>query len=240
VTFYKDSLYREGSEISLSSARVIVPLIMQMVNPRSVVDVGCGTGEWLSIFHASGVEEILGIDGGWVPLNQLHIPRTAFTKYDLNKPLKMNRKFDLAISLEVAEHLPASSADHFVQGITSLAPIVLFSAAIPFQGGEGHENEQWPEYWAAIFRKYNFQSIDCMRRQLWSNPKVAHWYSQNCFLAAHRDALGRYPFLRNALDRYGDNLPSLVHPMQYFLKMKQLYETKKTLHSSVRVPPLCR
>jgi hypothetical protein len=228
MAFYDDSFYREGSEISLSSARVIVPLIMQMIEPRSVVDIGCGTGEWLSIFHASGVGEILGVDGEWVPLNQLHIPCTAFMPYDLSKPLKMNREFDLAISLEVAEHLPPSCADHFVQGITSLAPVVLFSAAIPFQGGEGHENEQWPDYWAALFRKHNFQSVDCLRRQLWPNPKVAYWYSQNCFLAAHRDFVGHHSLLQDVLNRHGDDLPSLVHPMNYFLKMKQLFESKNS------------
>ena len=145
MTFYNDSFYREGSEISLSSARVIVPLIMQMINPRSVVDVGCGTGEWLSVFHASGVGEILGIDGGWVPINQLHIPQTAFRQHDLSKPLKMGREFELAISLEVAEHLDHVVVRHIrderddVDGQPVLRREVARHVALAVPGGTEHE-----------------------------------------------------------------------------------------------------
>lgn len=234
MAHYDDSFYREGSEIALSSARVMVPLIMKMIKPQSVVDVGCGAGEWLSEFHRSGVGEILGIDGEWVPPNQLRIPRSAFVPHDLSKPIKVNQTFDLAVSLEVAEHLSPSQADPFVQEIKSLAPVVLFSAAIPFQGGVGHENEQWPDYWAALFKKYHYTSVDCVRKQVWSNPAVAYWYSQNCFIAVRQDIMHHYPFLSDTLLRYGDDLPPLVHPMNYYMKVKRLVESEKALNQSVR------
>jgi SAM-dependent methyltransferase len=123
---------REGSR---RSAEVIVPLVCGWIHPVSVVDVGCGDGTWLSVFRQHGVREILGIDREYVTGEILQIPEEEFLRHDLRVPLSMDRVFDLVVSLEVAEHLPAEFAETFVDSLARLGPAILFSAAVPFQGG---------------------------------------------------------------------------------------------------------
>jgi len=146
--------------------------------------------------------------------NLLEIPRDAFRAVDLEKPFRLERTFDLVTSLEVGEHLPGSSAEGFVDSLTRLGPAILFSAAIPFQGGVHHCNEQWPEYWANLFAARGFMAIDCFRRRLWHNPSVAWWYAQNLILYARRDYLETKPQLKTEGDG-GAPLPALIHPIRY-------------------------
>src|SRR5215211_1558289 len=148
---YSEDYYAVRKEGTRSSAEVIVPLVLEVVKARSVIDVGCGTGEWLSVFKEHGVEDIWGVDGEYVNIKTLAIPEERFIPYDLKRPYRIDRAFDLVVSLEVAEHLPADCAETLVDSLTGLGSVVLFSAAIPYQGGEHHINEQWPEYWIRLF-----------------------------------------------------------------------------------------
>src|SRR5262249_29915915 len=132
---YDEGYYADQRTGSQRSARLIVPLLLELVQPRSVVDVGCGTGSWLSVFRDHGVEDVLGIDWEYVGANSLEISPDHFYAFDLTQPLRLERRFDLVVSLEVAEHLPPESADAFVESLVSLGPTVLFSAAVPGQGG---------------------------------------------------------------------------------------------------------
>ena len=125
--------HRDGSR---RSAVIAVPLLIDLFEPRSVLDVGCATGVWLSVFQEHGVEDILGIDGPWIEQRQREIPDVFFREYDLTKPVALERTFDLALCLEVAEHLPAEAGPGLVQSLTALAPVVVFSAAIPGQGAK--------------------------------------------------------------------------------------------------------
>ena len=135
---YRKSFYRSLESQGLDSARQILPFVLENFAPESVVDVGCGSGEWLSVCQELGIEDITGLDfhNGAV----LKIPKERFITHDLTKPIKLSRTFDLALSFEVGEHLAPSSADSFVQSITALASVVLFSAAIPSQGGTTSTN----------------------------------------------------------------------------------------------------
>jgi SAM-dependent methyltransferase len=180
-------LHRSGSG---SSAEVVVPLVVEWVRPRSVVDVGCGTGTWLAAFRRRGVEDMIGVDGSAVPCDLLQIPADRFLVRDLSKPLDLGRTFDLALCLEVGEHLPAASAPTLVASLAALAPVVLFSAAIPGQGGVGHVNEEWPRAWAERFRAAGFAWADPIRPRIWNDPGVEPWYAQNALLF-HR--IGRFP-----------------------------------------------
>lgn len=146
MQLYNEGFFQYLQEGSKRSAEQIVPILLELIQPQSVIDVGCGTGTWLSVFCEHGIEDIWGVDGDYVQEEALEIPKDRFLSHDLTKPLALDRKFDLAISLEVAEHLPCDSAEAFVDSLTQLAPVILFSAAIPFQGGVGHVNEQWQEY----------------------------------------------------------------------------------------------
>jgi SAM-dependent methyltransferase len=179
---YTEEFFEGLLEGSRRSARLVVPIIMELVRPKRVVDVGCGLGTWLSVFRDHGAEEILGIDGDYVDSQRLEIAPHEFLARDLSRPISIDRRFDLAVCLEVAEHLPEGSADAFVAFLTSLAPVVLFSAAVPYQSGTNHINEQWPDYWAARFADRGYGMCDFVRDHIWDNPDVEWWYAQNILL----------------------------------------------------------
>jgi SAM-dependent methyltransferase len=189
-----EKLYIHTEEYhNLKSPNVIVPILLGQILPKSVLDVGCGIGTWLKIFNESGVEDYLGIDGEYVDRKMLKIPLDKFQAIDLRTNWNLNRKFDLVISLEVAEHLPAKCADDFVESLTNHGETILFSAAIPGQGGQHHINEQPPAYWQSKFERHGFFFHDTIRPLIWENEKIQWWYKQNIFL------LKRQPPNRKAL-----------------------------------------
>ena len=167
---------------NFNAANEVVPLILKLLNTKSVVDVGCGTGTWLKIFEANGVQDILGIDGNYVDQKLLKIDFDKFIAYDLETFFKSEKKFDLAISLEVAEHLSIDSADVFVQTLSGLSETIIFSAAITNQGGQNHINEQEPKYWIEKFENLEYKLFDILRPVFWDNEKIDPWYRQNMFL----------------------------------------------------------
>jgi SAM-dependent methyltransferase len=185
---------------SLTSAQVVVPIVMNIVRPKSVIDVGCGVGAWLKVFLENGVKSVLGIDGDYLDRGQLLIDPNQFQAQDLNRPHSLGREFDLAVCLEVGEHLPTRVAPAFVDMLTKAAPLVLFSAAIPGQGGTNHINEQWPSFWKTLFKRHDFVRLDPIRRLVCFNRKVDWWYRQNIFLYASQEALARSVVLREERD----------------------------------------
>ena len=203
--------YESFTSASASSARQVVPMLMDLLRPTSVVDVGCGVGTWLAAFQMSGVEDLLGVDGSWVEPRLLHIPAERFHALDLNRPIELGRRFDLVVSLEVAQYLPAQRADQFVDSLTRLGPVVLFSSAVPGQEGPGHVNEQWPDYWVERFQSRDYALIDCIRPRIWQNPEVEFWYKQNALLLVDRDHLATHPEL-SKLATAPSTMLAVVHP----------------------------
>jgi SAM-dependent methyltransferase len=181
-TYYDASFYEEYQGGSRASAAAVVPIVNQLVQPTSVLDVGCGIGAWLVQWTSEGVTDILGVDGEHVDPTALQIARTSFQEVDLRNPLSLNRKFDLVQSLEVAEHLDDVLADQFVRSLTSHGDTILFSAAIPGQRGFHHVNEQWPSYWVSRFAREGFKVFDIIRPVIWSDSRVDIWYRQNTLL----------------------------------------------------------
>lgn len=167
------------------SAEACADLMVELFDPRSVVDIGCGTGIWLSALRKRGIADVLGVDGPWVPREQLAIPEAQFREHDLTMPLEIARRFDLALCLETAEHLVPECACSLIGTLAALAPVVVFSAAVPGQGGNGHVNEQWPEYWVDLFAAHGFTCFTGLREQIWHLGAVEVWYRQNmlCFAA---------------------------------------------------------
>lgn len=206
---YKGTFFRHPAQ---RSAEAIVPAIIDLVQPRSVVDVGCGTGTWLAAFRRHGVADVFGVDGDWVPRDRLEIPREQFASHDLSQPLDLGRRFDLAVSLEVAEHLPAVSADALVALLTRHAPVVLFSAAIPGQGGTGHVNEQWPGYWLDRFAHRGYLTVDCLRPRFWNDDRVEGCYAQNMRLLVSEGALAQNEALRREREVAAAFPVDAVHP----------------------------
>lgn len=145
----------------------------------SVLDVGCGLGYFCSAFLSAGVPEVYGVDGSWVPDSMLRFPRHCFVQHDLEKPLDLGRRFDIVISLEVAEHINAKAADVFVRSLAAHADRIVFSAAFPGQGGQNHLNEQWSEYWLILFKQCGYLPVDILRSRLLCCETIPHWYRYN-------------------------------------------------------------
>lgn len=212
---YTREFFVEHHALGRHSAEIVIPHLLELVEPTSVADVGCGSGSWLSVFLDLGIEDIVGIDSAVLPADVLAVPAATVIQGDLTHPVKLDRTFDLVLCLEVAEHIPPLAGDQLIASLTSLGPLVLFSAAIPNQGGTNHVNEQWPDYWAERFRSLGYVAIDCLRRKIWNNPAIAWWYAQNVLLFAKEAALSHWPKLKAELDRMGTEQLSLVHPRLY-------------------------
>ena len=199
MEIYDREFFERLREDSLKSADEIVPDVADLINPKSVVDVGCGVGRFLLVFLKNGAKDVLGIDGNWINPSDLEIPSKFFLAHDLNCPLFLGKKFDLVVSLEVAEHLFENSAETFIDTLTSLGDIILFSAAIPGQRGTNHLNEQWPEYWVSRFSKRGYTAFDFLRKKMWKNKNIAAWYRQNLLLFFKNDFLNDNAGLKNKL-----------------------------------------
>jgi SAM-dependent methyltransferase len=168
---------------SSRSAAKLVPLVLGLVSPKTIVDVGCGIGCWAAQFLSHGMT-VTGIDGDWVDRTMLQISETCFIPHDLNEKLQLEQVFDLAVCIEVAEHLPESRASGLVDDLVSLSPCVLFSAAVPGQGGTGHINEQPLSYWVTRFAERGYQPADCLRSLIWEDDSIDWWIRQNIVVFA--------------------------------------------------------
>lgn len=214
---YGEEFYKGRQDGSLRSAEVVIPLVLNLISPKSVIDIGSGTGSWLSVFKKYGIEDVLGVDGEWVDKKMLKIPEDRFISHNLEEPIKMDRQFDLAISLEVAEHIPPENASNYIKSLAGLAPVILFSAAIPLQIGRHHVNEQWPEYWAKHFAENGYSVIDPIRKKIWQNKDVEYWYAQNILIFVRRDYLVTQPTLKREEVGTSKTQLSMVHPKMYML-----------------------
>ena len=199
ANYYAADMYE--CDRALDSARVVVPLVMALTHPSSVLDVGCGRGAWLSEFRERGIKKIVGLDGDYLEPSTLLFPPDCFRPTELSGKFDIPRgRFDLSVCLEVAEHLPATNARHLVRQLTTAAPQVLFSAAPPGQGGGGHINCQPLSYWRKIFEEFEFKMLDPFRPKLRDDRRVAWWYRQNMVFFVSSDAIAGNPGLAECLE----------------------------------------
>lgn len=223
-TGYTPEFYHQFRDLAFSSAREILPHILSMVQVESAVNIGCGTGVWLSVCKELGIKDILGLDGLWIQKENLEIPSDCFQSIDLNQPIQLGRKFDLFISLEVAEHLPLEKANTFIDSLTSLGDIILFSAAIPGQGGVNHINLQWQDWWSKLYEKRGYLPVDFLRQYTWNNPRVSTEYAQNIVLYVNKKGLQNNSKLNSVVESTRLNTLSVVHPKFYQGKINQSSE----------------
>ncbi|WP_309714628.1 methyltransferase domain-containing protein [Armatimonas sp.] len=216
-TMYDSSFFDSIEGYAKTSALILHDMLKEIYSFDSVVDVGCGNGAWLSVFQEKGVKTIKGIDGSYVDQSQLRIPKECFHPHDLTQPVSLNQRFDLAISLEVGEHLPEARAVSFVADIVAFSDVVLFSAALPGQGGTYHINEQWPTYWAHLFAQHDYVAFDCFRPRLWNRKNIAWYYAQNIVLYVKREVAENGKLNATFLGAPGAPL-SLIHPLLFHFR----------------------
>ncbi len=190
---YDRSFFEYVDETAARSAQVVVPLVLSALRCHTVLDVGCGTGAWLAEYVRRGVDDVLGLDGSHIAPDMLMVSPHQFLATDLARAFDVGRTFDLVQCLEVAEHLTPASSDVLVDSLTRHGSTILFSAAVPGQGGEDHVNEQPYESWRARFASRGFEPYDFLRRRLRGQTGVAPWYAYNVLLYVHERAAASLP-----------------------------------------------
>ena len=174
--FYDDNRYM-SYQSAINTWRVIGKWLFTE-EPFSLIDFGCGTGTWLQASKQFGVTEVYGIDGDYVDRQMLMIDPEEFHPYNLQEEVILNRKFDLVMSLEVAEHIEEEYADIFIDSLCRHGEVILFSAAHKGQGGDYHVNEQNIEYWIQKFNDRGYEFID-IRPSISRNYEIESWYRDN-------------------------------------------------------------
>ncbi len=212
----------EESAHNLNDPQIIVPILVEVLKPKNVVDLGCGIGTFLNIFKKLGVTDVLGLDGEWVDKEKLskNIDLKYFKQVNIEEKISIDRKYDLAICLEVFEHIKEEYTEIAVQSLTNLSDVIVFSASIPGQVGQNHVNEEWFDYWEEKFKKHGYVFYDVFRPIFWNNKNLARWYKQNMFLVVKNSVNIDCDKFSNYFD---NNIKNYVHPEYFLLKMKEIY-----------------
>lgn len=179
---YPAEWHRIYGDATGESARRVLPPLLSLFAARSLVEVGCGNGHWTQAAIDTGVTDYAVVDGPWNNRDHLLVDRARFVEADLSAPLHLGRRFDMALCLEVAEHVREESAAALVRSLAEASDVVVFGAAIPWQGGHGHINEQWPSWWRPHFEALGYRPYDLVRPRHWTDSAIHYWYRQNVFV----------------------------------------------------------
>lgn len=219
--FGRDVYDVEKNESALRSARVILSLLYEIYLPESVVEFGCSSGAWLAAAEALGSSILVGYDIPHIDRSRLLSKNIDYRVMLLSQDPLLDKRYDLAMSLEFAEHLPAERSGSFVRLLCRASDVVLFSAAIKYQGGVGHINEQWPSNWIRLFQSNGFECVDVIRGRIWRNESVVWYYRQNCFLFVNPAAV---QLDLNSIRLQQGLAADLVHPTNYEIKFNRFYQ----------------
>jgi SAM-dependent methyltransferase len=215
VDFYTDAL--EGMS---NSATVVLTYLYKHYQPKSIVDIGCGRGAWLAVAESLGTDKLKGFDGPWIKKEDLLSKKIDFVAVDFEMSMpEINDKYDLCISVEVAEHISETKAEDFVNILCKASYTVLFGAAIKDQMGVNHINEQWQSYWIDLFKSNGYECFDVLRPAIWDNRSVEWFYRQNLFLFVDmtNTTLDVNPLITAVKPIY-----DVVHPENYNVRMNQI------------------
>jgi hypothetical protein len=214
--FYNDDFYSELHEEALKSADGVFEILWPLLKPSSVIDVGCGRGAWLLAAKNKGSNRLLGLDGHWNSQDKMMDTAIPFQAHDLELNFLPPERFDLAISTEVAEHLCPERAKDFVKNLVQCSDVVLFSAAIPGQGGDNHINEQFQSYWAKLFGEHNYIAFDFIRPHIWNREDLFFTYRQNCILYVNKNSPTAEALIKYGYKPVENNaVMDLIHPVLY-------------------------
>lgn len=213
---YDKNFYRNQKVDNIQSARIVVPMVLDFLKcvggdeMLSVIDLGCGSGNWLSVFKDNGCR-VKGVDFGDISEDALMIDRNEYVRHDFSKKYMDDQKYSLSMSLECVEHVPGKGAEAMVDSLMSLSDVVLFSGAIPHQRGRGHVNERWQSYWVDFFDKKGYQVFDVIRGKIWNNKDVRGFYAENMFLFVNRECKNYLKF-KNCFNEKALFPYDVIHP----------------------------
>jgi hypothetical protein len=244
---FSEEVYAQIRKGCQDSAAAVVPAVIDLVAPKTVVDVGGGEGWWGQEFRRHECQVVVldssvpEMDPVEVDVGMMVPGEIQYRHLDLADPrgqmipFPPSGRYDLAVCLEVAEHLPEERAEGLVHALCDLAPVVLWSAAIPGQGGRGHINEQWPEYWAGHFWNNNMLATSAIREAFWDDYRVEPWYRQNMLFYAPPDWYEDRPEFTTPFGEkfplvYTNHPASLVHPEIYGWRVAERDRLNAILH----------
>ena len=190
---YDTLFYEYQRDGSARSANALLPRVIAVLGTASVLDVGCGAGAWLAAYGNLGISDHVGVDGDYVDRSMLLVDAAKFLPRDISVPFDLGRRFDLVQCLEVAEHVPRSASTTLVDNIVRHGRRVLFSAAVPGQGGEDHINEQPYEFWRDRFAERGYRLFDFVRPQIRDEDDIEPWYRYNVLFFCHDEAIAQLP-----------------------------------------------
>jgi hypothetical protein len=169
---------------SLRCARMVLGHLWQYLQPRSVIELGCGRGTWLKACHELGSTSVLGYDGAWNSGHLMIDSAIEFHRVDLNAPLELPPNIDMALSMQVMGQLDSAAAACFVERLSSASNVVLFNAADSAQTGERFPHGQCQSRWATLFACHGYQRFDLFRSRFWCIGDACNWYRNNTILYA--------------------------------------------------------
>jgi len=199
------------------SAEQVLPILFALYEPKSLLDVGCGNGSWMVTAQKLGITDLMGIDSQGLEHDKWPLAKEQFNLIELDRPFNLQRKFDMVLCLEVAEHLPVESASTLISNLVKHSDLIVFSAAIPGQEGDRHINNREPSYWQQLFNQHGFNTYDNIRPIIWENQKIFWWYRQNIFIAKRSGFVD---------EKVTEKIKHIVHP-EHFIEMTDTTENYK-------------
>ena len=181
-SIYHHDYYAETVEdAARESATVMAASMVEFFKPQTVIDVGCGTGALIEAFRQMG-RDVYGLEYSNAALAYCHKRALPVRKFNITRDNLDGHRYGLAVSFEVAEHLPAWNADRYIALLCSLSPLIVMSAATPGSGGTDHINEQPHSYWIGKLadKGYSFdQASSAKLAREWKAAGIAYWYADN-------------------------------------------------------------
>lgn len=214
---YPSAWHASFADVTSNSARLILSFLQNFVRLDSMLELGCGEAHWSANALSLGTQTVCAVDGPWNNKERLNVASSQYIEAEINRNFNVPGKFDMAICLEVAEHVDMNFATKTVSILSEASDVVLFGAAIPYQGGFGHINEQWPSWWNEKFLLAGFRPYDVIRPKFWNHPDIHYWYKQNTILYIREGAKNIDLEKLSSLKDWGNGeyVMDIVHPEKF-------------------------